>query len=145
MAFTAGTHGTTAEINVTPLIDVLLVLLIIFMVIAPVPSHGLGAGVPQAGPGAEQDRTPSPIVVQVSYRDDGAAGYAINQQQQAGLEELGRSLATALSPRQNRMVFLQADARLDLREVVRVVNTVRLTGASGIALLTRKDCNLAGC
>lgn len=145
MAFLSGTRSISSDINVTPLIDVLLVLLIIFMVITPVPVHGLDAALPQPAKESGSNVSPaSPLVVQVSYRADGHPGYAINHQAMTW-EELGSRLGGALNLRQDRTVFLQADAQLDLHDVVGVVNLVRRAGATEIALLTQKDCNQTAC
>jgi len=144
MAFTAATRSITSEINVTPLIDVLLVLLIIFMVIAPIPSRGIGAALPQPATHAAPEPVAARLVVQLSYGGSGAPGYALNRQEMAP-DEVGNRLAMAMELRQDRTVFLQADGRFDLQEVVGAVNTIRRAGASEIALLTRKDCNQMSC
>jgi len=144
MAFTASTRSISSEINVTPLIDVLLVLLIIFMVIAPIPSHGVGTALPQPATHMAPEPVSAPLVVQLSYSGNGVPAYALNRQQMA-LGEVGNHLAMAMELRQDRTVFLQADERFDLQEVVGAVNTIRRAGASEIALLTRKDCNQMNC
>ncbi|WP_263416991.1 biopolymer transporter ExbD [Terriglobus albidus] len=144
MAFTATTRGIASEINVTPLIDVLLVLLIIFMVIAPVSSQGIGAALPQPGAHTASEPVSAPLVVQLSYGESGVPAYALNRQEM-NLDEMGNRLAMAMNLRQDRTVFLQADGRFDLQEVVGAVNTIRRAGASEIALLTRKDCNQMNC
>ncbi|MBW8748531.1 MAG: biopolymer transporter ExbD [Acidobacteria bacterium] len=144
MAFTAATRSIASEINVTPLIDVLLVLLIIFMVIAPIPGRGIGAALPQSATHAAMEPISAPLVVQLYYGDRGVPAYALNRQEMAP-DEVGHRLAAAMELRQDRTVFLHADERFDLQYVVGAVNTIRRAGASEIALLTRKDCNQMSC
>ena len=64
MAFSAGPSGCSSEINVTPLIDVLLVLIIIFMVIGPTPPHGLHSSIPSDSP-ATASQSKEPVTVSV--------------------------------------------------------------------------------
>src|SRR5665213_56389 len=80
MGMSAGTSGgSVSEINVTPLIDVLLVLLIIFMVIVPVTPKGLQTAVPQPPKNKTQDQpNDRTIVVQVMSNGAGAPAYKIN-------------------------------------------------------------------
>ncbi|MGO4214282.1 biopolymer transporter ExbD, partial [Terriglobus sp. YAF25] len=78
MAFTAATRGIASEINVTPLIDVLLVLLIIFMVIAPIPGRGMGAALSQSATHTAPEPVSAPLVVQLSYSGGGVPAYALN-------------------------------------------------------------------
>src|SRR5690348_744923 len=79
MAMTANeSGGGIIGINVTPLIDVLLVLLIIFMVIVPVTSHGLGSTIPQQPKSGQTDRQDA-VVVQVIAGTDGRLTYLLNQ------------------------------------------------------------------
>ena len=74
-----GPAGAVSEINVTPLIDVLLVLLIIFMVILPQAPDGMKAAVPQPARSPSADTPPQTIVVQVTAGADGQPTYKINQ------------------------------------------------------------------
>ena len=78
---TGGGSGSMADINVTPMIDILLVLLIIFMVIVPVTPKGLDALVPQ--PPKDQQKQPPQsdrtIVVQVMYKPGQVPSYKINE------------------------------------------------------------------
>src|SRR5262249_21732019 len=99
------------EINVTPMIDVLLVLLIIFMVIAPMLPHGLNAALPQRSvhpnPGPE-----APIIVQVISGRDGLLSYKINQDE-VSIDELGARLSSIFSARADKVLFVKGDDNLD--------------------------------
>jgi biopolymer transport protein TolR len=87
------------DINVTPLIDVLLVLLIIFMVIAPIVPCGLEAALPQ--PSMNSNPKPeTPIVVQITNAGNGLLSYKINQEN-VSIDELGNRLSSIFSARGN--------------------------------------------
>jgi biopolymer transport protein TolR len=134
MAFsTAGPKGLSSEINVTPLIDVLLVLLIIFMVIVPQASRGLDAVVPTHGNQSSTQPT-APVLVQVdasrsepSYRLNGV---------NIGRDDLPRELQELLAPRAERVVLIQGDAGLDFKTISDLVDLGTLAGAQGVALIT---------
>jgi biopolymer transport protein TolR len=143
MAFsTTGTSGgasLSSEINVTPLIDVLLVMLIIFMMIVPVMPRGLNSRLPSASSGVAEaaDR---PIVVEVERGVEVAEGqvavrYLVDG---VGLEraEVAPRLQELLSRRSVRQVLLKADARLDFGVVVGVIDAGKAAGAESIGLLT---------
>lgn len=124
-----GSHAPL--INMTPLIDVLLVLLIIFMVIVPTTPVGLRAQVPHDA-ASPVTAGPSPIVVTV--RADGTA--RLNQQS-LGTDEWPERLREALALRGDKTVFFRAEPDLEFRHVASAIDEARGVGAGAVGLLPR--------
>jgi biopolymer transport protein ExbD len=117
-----------SDINVTPMIDILLVLLIIFMVIVPVTPKGLDALVPQPPKNPQQqppqsDRT---IVVQVLYRPGAAPAYKINDTDVTRGELLPR-LTEIYANRAERVMFIKGDDDVDFGFVADVIDIGLMT------------------
>lgn len=121
-----------ADINVTPMIDVLLVLIIIFMVITPITSRGLNTLVPQP-PQADGEKTRPENAIVVTVRGDGVT--LLNQEPldlaalQARLDRLYRNGAT-------RVVFVRGDKGIEFQRVAEIVDLARGAGAYNVALMT---------
>lgn len=123
-------------INVTPLIDVLLVLLIIFMVISPQRPHKFEAKVPEKPPENLPDNIPPDPFSLVVTIPKGAGGYKLNQTDAASLDELGKQLYQALNgrPADRKAVFIKAPRTIAYGEVVKVIDTIKVSGGSPIGL-----------
>jgi biopolymer transport protein TolR len=133
----SGTGGAVSEINVTPLIDVLLVLLIIFMVIVPVTPKGLEALVPQPPKNKTQDQpNDRTIVVQVTSRAGGGEpGYKINDQDFAKAA-LTTKLSEIFSTRQEKVMFVKGDKDLDFGKIAEVIGFGHEAEVTNIGIIT---------
>jgi biopolymer transport protein ExbD len=125
------------DINVTPLIDVLLVVLIIFMMIVPAIPHGLNAALPR--PSANSARNPdAPIVVQILSARDGSVSYKLNADSVA-IDELATRLDALLSVRAEKVMCIRADSNLEFSAVAQVVDIGKGAGADHIGLMKSTD------
>jgi biopolymer transport protein TolR len=131
-----GTGKAVSEINVTPLIDVLLVLLIIFMVIVPVTPHGLNTLIPQPPKDKSQDQpNDRTIVVQVIANGKGEPSYKINDDDFAK-SQIEPKLAEIFATRQEKVMFVKGDADLDFSKVAEVIDMGHQADVDNIGLLT---------
>ncbi len=128
--FVGGKRSAISEVNVVPLIDILLVLLVIFMII-PVHSKGLEAQIPQPG---EVVSRPEPVdVVVVQVLADGSL--RINQEPTVW-EKLGARLEEIFERRASRAAFIKGDGGVEFAVVASVIDVMHSSGVNSVGLLT---------
>ena len=123
-------RGIMAEINVTPLVDVMLVLLVIFMVTAPMMQQGVQVNLPKANTKA---MTPQDEVVVVSVDKSGKV--FINKDE-IPASDLRNRLTTMFASREKKEVFLKADAGVPYGEVVRAMADIKGAGIERLGMVT---------
>ncbi|HEY2471249.1 MAG TPA: biopolymer transporter ExbD [Terracidiphilus sp.] len=131
-ATTGNGKGLASEINVTPMIDVLLVLLIIFMIIVPAVPRGEAALAPRS---SHQEGHSNAVVLEVEQGAAGVVSLRINQQPVAP-GELPSRLAAIYANRADRVLFLKGDGRLSFTQIAEVIDIGHAAGIDRIALIT---------
>jgi biopolymer transport protein ExbD/biopolymer transport protein TolR len=130
-----GRGEVTSDINVTPMADVMLVLLIIFMVVTPMLQKGIAV---------ELANTKNPVDMKEADRDD-AVLVAITRdgkfylgQDRVSIEDLGAKVADLVSSKLDKTVFVRSDFRAKYGDVVQVVDNIRNAGVDKVGLLTER-------
>jgi biopolymer transport protein TolR len=135
MAVGGPKSGPRCDINMTPMIDILLVLLIIFMVITPLTPHGLEALAPEPPdkknqPPPDQDRT---VVIQIDKDNK----IKINQED-SDYDKLGGRLEQIFKTRAERVVFVKGDPDLEYQSVARAIDIAKGAQIDKVGLMTPK-------
>lgn len=123
-------HRTLSEINVTPLVDVMLVLLIIFMVTAPMMQQGIEVDLPQAAAKALESKEEQLILTIARNKR-----IYLNKQS-LKFEELRHMLRALYSKRSNKEIYLRADSNVAYGFVVRTMAEIKGAGIEELALIT---------
>jgi biopolymer transport protein TolR len=124
-----------SNINVTPMVDVMLVLLIIFMVITPMLNNKVQLTLPTAVAAIVMENANKEDAVTVAVTRDGKAylgGDVVN------VDDLGTKISDKLTNKTDKQVFLRADIRANYGKVMDVVDQIRAAGVSNLGLLTEK-------
>ncbi|GFO65930.1 protein TolR [Geomonas paludis] len=125
-----GDRGTMSQINVTPLVDVMLVLLIIFMVTAPMMQQGVQVNLPKADTKALAPKEDT-LVVSVEQ-----SGKTFINSTEVPADQLKDKLTTMLAGREKREVFLKADQAVPYGDVVRVMAQIKGAGVERLGMVT---------
>jgi biopolymer transport protein TolR len=133
-----GGGGFSSEINVTPMVDIMLVLLIIFMVVTPFLQKGITVAIPRdlRNPDEDQNINKESAVI-ISIPKDGE--YYLGKKK-AGLEDLKSAVEKALANKkeEDKIVYIKSGVEVSYGEVVKVINAVREKGVDKIGLVADK-------
>jgi biopolymer transport protein TolR len=136
MSMMVGARNTqSSEINVTPLIDVLLVLLIIFMVVLPEHKWGEKTLIPQSSAERVEKNPPSPIVIQLKDVGESQRPVLKINQEEISWDTLESRLMAAFKFRIDHVAFVRADPEVDFEYVAQAVDITHHAGADRIGLL----------
>jgi biopolymer transport protein TolR len=139
MSFSTGSGGgLSSDINVTPMIDILLVLLIIFMAITPVSPKGLEALVPQPPKNNQpQKENDTAIVLVIQHTPTGQPAYKINETDVQKADIAGK-LQSIFATRATKVMFIKADKDLDFGPVANGIDIAKGAGVDHVGLITPK-------
>ena len=139
MSMMVGARSTqSSEINVTPLIDVLLVLLIIFMVILPDHKWGEKTLVPQPNPTSMEKNPPTNIIIQLKDVGESKRPLLKINQEEVSWDDLESRLTAAFKVQVDRVAFVKGDPEVDFEYVAQAVDITHHAGADRIGLLGKE-------
>jgi len=128
--------GPKSDINITPYIDILLVLLIIFMVIQPKTQYNLDARVPQKPSDEMLEKNVKILSDAIVISLDSRGSLLINSDP-VTLDQLGTRLFDIYKQRSNRNMFIQGDPNLSFGDVVRIIDIAKGAGVGDVGLMIR--------
>ena len=130
--------NVNSNINVTPMVDVMLVLLIIFMVITPMLQNKVAVDMAKVDNTINMPDADKEDAIVVAVTRDGGVFLGQNK---VAVEELGTQVRQKLSGKPGKMIFVRADARAQYRAVEDAIDAVRTAGVDDVGLLTQKKEN----
>jgi len=130
-----GQRSSLSQINVTPLVDVMLVLLVIFMVTAPMMEKGLDINLPQVKEAPDMRRSEEPLRVTVDAR----GRIILGKEQLDGVEKLRIVLAQAASANRELQVLLEADRAVPYGRVAEAMAAIRAAGVERVGMVMQQD------
>ena len=133
-----GGGGFQSEINVTPMVDIMLVLLIIFMVVTPLLQHGVTVSLPQNMNNPEEDpRIINESSIVIAIPNDGEYWLG-KQKDQEDIKTKVRALLKNIKKEEDRIVYIKSGVGVSYGEVVNIINEVRGLGVDKIGLVADK-------
>ncbi|MEE9591689.1 MAG: protein TolR [Thermodesulfobacteriota bacterium] len=130
IASRTNTKALLSQINVTSLVDVMLVLLIIFMVTAPMMQEGIDVNLPKVRAGAITSDE-EPLIISINKK-----GHLFIEKKKVTVKELGKKLNTILKRRKEKMVLLMADAEVPYGHVIKAMAEIRNAGVDKVGMVT---------
>lgn len=130
-----GHHHAMAEINITPFVDVVLVLLIIFMITAPLLKQGMSVEVPKAQ-APEIKQTPQDMVLTI---DSGKKIFLGDSNVPVPMEELTKKLSAIYQTKESKDLLIKADQHLQYGDVIRIMATATQAGVERIGMITEPE------
>ncbi len=135
MAFSGGNKkGPISDINVTPMVDVMLVLLVIFMVTAPMMFSGISLKLPKTQKVASLQLRPELVILSITASEEFYLG-----KDKVGRDALLREVQTKLKTSKSDVLYLRADYNLKYEKVAKLIASLKKAGVSNIALVTETE------